>query len=205
MRVVAISLLILLHVVVSRNVAVTPKLVTIPPLAELPRSASAALVLGHTGLYHDFLALWTLQFLVDPKVKDEPVDLVARTLAVTARHQPKLESFYLLSCFVLAFDFKDDSGCAPIVHQGLEALPDSWRVPFTLGFLHLRANRQAEAAVFISLAASKKNSPQFLVGLAEKMRSKAQLEPTELKDAVESLLKVPGSKLEQMLDRSKDG
>ena len=149
----------------------TPNL-TPPPLSYLPTSYLKILTLGYWGLYEDFLHLWSLQVLLDPGIKMVAPEDLGRFIRFSSQHRPRIETFYMLSCFTMAFDLKAPGQCEDITLAGLKAQPHSWRIPVIQGYLELRSLGQpSKAQLYYRLAASKPNAPKFLGSLASKLAS----------------------------------
>ncbi len=169
-------------------------LVSAPPLAHLSPERIKILTLGHKGLYDDFATIWAIQFLADPELKSKSSaqDVYAALLPI-AKNLPRLESFYLLSCFVLALDFKEPSYCESISIQGLKAFPQSWRIPMTQGFVAtLIENNDMKAAALYQLAASKEGSPAYVSKLVARLAQRGFADGQDLNETADLLKQVPG-------------
>ncbi len=177
------------------------ELVSPPPLIELKAEVVKLLTFGHLGLYHDFINIWALQFLVDPGLKQEEPEQVFKVVKRIASHRPKLESFYMISCFVLALDLKRPEYCEPIIIEGLHAFPNSWRIPMTQGFIFgFELKDRAKASAFYHLAASREKSPPYVARLAKKLLSEEALDASDIEEAIELIKTVPGGeKIERSL------
>ncbi len=170
------------------------KLVAAPPLATLSIDRIKILTMGHKGLYDDFAAIWAVQFLADPELKlKSNASEVYEAVIPIAKNLPKLESFYMLSCFVLALDFHEPSFCESISVQGLKAFPNSWRIPMTQGFVAtLIENNDIKAAAFYQLAASRENSPAYVAKLASRLSQRGFADGQDLNETADMLKEVPG-------------
>ncbi len=170
------------------------KLVSAPPLAKLSPNRIKILTLGHKGLYDDFATIWAIQFMADQELKAKAnASEVFAALSLIAKNQPKIESFYMLGCFVLALDFNDPSYCEPLSIEGLKAFPMSWRIPMTQGFVAtLTENNDMRAAAFYQIAASRKNSPPYVAKLASRLASRGFANGQDLNETAEMLKEVPG-------------
>jgi hypothetical protein len=165
------------------------KLTATPPLSQLDTRLINILTLGHRGLYDDLMVIWTLQSLADFRLSKVPPEEVQRAVLAITRHGPQLESIYLLSCYIVAFDFKKPSFCEKILADGMAALPDSWRIPMLQGFIyHDLLKDMAHAALFYDLAASKKDAPAYFQRLAIKLAKKSDLSPEDLEHLSKELL-----------------
>lgn len=169
------------------------RLLAPPPLTDLDPRFLNIVTLGHRGLYDDFVNIWMLQVLFDERLASQSADDVYRTLLKVTRNQPKIESLYMVSCFVLAIDFQRPELCQQITLDGLKAFPDSWRIPVTQGFMYAyKMNDVKNAAMYYGLAASREDAPDFLKKLAVNMVERNQLSVEELQTTLENLLSVPG-------------
>lgn len=160
-----------------------------PPLTELDPRVLDLVTLGYSGLYDDFIYLWTLQTLADPRLQTMDPETVQASLLQVTRHQPEIETLYMLSCFVLAFDMKRPDLCERVTLDGLKAVPDGWRIPLTQGFLYaLQMNDLKNGAMYYGLAASRRDAPEFIGPMTQKMIQENQLSITELQDTLARLL-----------------
>jgi len=164
-----------------------------PPLTQLDTRMLDILTLGHRSLYDDFLAVWMIQVLIDPRVRETKAeDLQAFVLNVT-RHKPRVESLYMLSCFVLATDKRRADLCEPIVLDGLKAFPDSWRIPVTQGFIEAYVIKNLKsAALYYGIAASRSSAPPFLHKLTRNLVEKNELSPEELQETLDKTIEGNG-------------
>lgn len=171
------------------------------PLAGVDRRLIDILTLGHRGFYDDVVNIWTLQALADERLKTKTPAEIQKAMLLAVDSHPRVESLYMLACFVLALDFSAPEACESISLVGLKALPDSWRVPVTQGFIsHFKMGDPKKAAAYYQLAASRPGAPEYLQSLARKLAEKGQLSEAELKQTVDGLLDVPGgSKFGQFL------
>jgi hypothetical protein len=169
------------------------KLVTPPPLSSLDRKIIDIVTLGQRALYDDFMNVWMIQILGDPAVKSENADAIAKTVYQVTRLKPKVESMYMLPCFILGLDFNRPELCERMIIDGLAAFPESWRLPMTQGFMFaFKLNDPAKAAGFYSLAASRPQSPPYVGSLAKKLLNKESVSQEDVNTALELMFKVPG-------------
>ena len=76
-----------------------------PPLSQLNTGLINVLLLGEKAVYDDFISIWLLQTLIDKTPGKDPVKLMAQIRSVI-RHEPKLETTYMLACLVMVMDAK---------------------------------------------------------------------------------------------------
>lgn len=175
---------------ISRHRRTQVSIVDNPPLAFLGPKAIQAITLGHKGLYDDFIVMWSIQYLMDPRLKAEDPNHVVASLHTILRHEPRVESIYLLACFILANDLARPAECAQIARYGIFALPHSWRIPATIGFIaQRRLGDNAAAAALFAEAASKPNCPRTFGSLSQKLQKQLQLSPDEMEEAYDAIIK----------------
>lgn len=168
-------------------------LVSPPPLSEFDLPTVNILTLGYKNLYDDFVNIWLLQILANPLVKSEEASQVNDVVLKVARLRPKIESLYMLSCFVIALDLKHPEYCEAIILHGLNAFPNSWRLPMTQGFIYaFKLNDPVKAAAFYDLASSRPQSPPYVAGLAKKLLNQEPIAGEEVQEALNLMLNVPG-------------
>jgi hypothetical protein len=171
------------------------QLIAPPPLADLDPRFLDLLTLGHRDLYDDFLTVWTIEMLADEQLKQHDPDKVNAALLQTLRHRPKVESLYMLACFVMGLDLNKPEHCEALTLAGLEALPRSWRIPVTQGFMYAyRMNDTKSAAMYYGLAASRPGAPAYLHTLALKLVSgeATGLTIPQMQQTLDAILDVPG-------------
>lgn len=166
-----------------------------PVLARLDRRIIDLLTLGHGRLYDDYIYLWLLQHLMEkPKLSDNHNDsasMLYQKIKTVISLEPKIESIYLLSCFILAFEHSRPELCEIISIKGLHAIPDSWRIPMTQGFIFaFRLDQPAKAGIFYKLASMRKNSPSYVARLAERLLSR-QHNQLDKQQSLQLLLEIP--------------
>jgi hypothetical protein len=152
------------------------------------------LMLGHGALYDDFAMIWSIQILADPNLKSTTTaDELSDNLLTILKHQPKIEGIYLLACYVLGLDFQRGDLCDKISVQGLQAFPDSWRIPMTQGFMaSFVAKDDLKAAAFYELAASRPKSPEYVGKLAKRLTARGYADGEDLTETVRLMSEVPG-------------
>lgn len=163
-----------------------------PPLAGMKTSLVNLLLLGQKPVYDDFISIWLLQALVDQR-KGKDADGMQRAINSVVHHEPKLESIYMLSCFVMMDDMGRPEACQDITLAGLRAFPQSWRLPMTQGFVeYFKLKRPAQAASFFMMAASRRDSPDYVQKVARKLLTTNEVSEEDLQSSL-ALLKETGS------------
>ncbi len=171
------------------------ELVESPPFSELSPAFVDVVSLGHKGIIDDALLLHTLNYLMDPKLKQASVNDVVEAMKATTRLKPKIETIYMFGCLVIALDLKKPEACEPIIVEGINLFPDGWRLPVTLGtILYHSLKDEARAAIFYELASSKPYAPHFTKSFAAKLRNRSHLDANDVEALIQSLGPVLGEK-----------
>lgn len=169
------------------------RLVEPPPLSQLDRRILDIATLGFKGVYDDFLSIWSIQFLADENIKAQDPGILFNAMKAITRQRPQIESIYLLSCFVFTFDLQKPEYCKELIIDGMAAMPDSWRLPMTQGFIYSsRLNDYANGAAFYAIAASRPGAPAYLKSLSYRLAEKSSLSPDDLRGSLEQILKGDG-------------
>ncbi len=169
------------------------RLVEPAPLSTVDPRLLNIITLGFRGVYDDFLSIWTIQFLLDKDLKNYPTEEIFTAIKATTRQRPKIESIYMLSCFVLAMDLNRPDLCKEIIIDGMNALPSSWRLPVTQGFVYAYMLKDIpNAAIFYSLAASRTGSPNFLQRLSKNMIEKNELSVEDMQSSLSNIFDATG-------------
>ncbi len=186
------------------------RLVEPAPLSTIDPRILSIITLGFRGVYDDFLSIWTIQFLADARLKNFSNEEIFAAIKSTTRQRPKIESIYMLSCFVLAMDLNRPDLCKEVIIDGMNALPNSWRLPMTQGFMYAyKLNDMPNAAIFYALAASRPDSPPFLQKLAKNMAEKNELSVEDMQSSLSNMFDTEGgskagSFLNDMMNKNKD-
>ncbi|MEA1923230.1 MAG: hypothetical protein U9N63_11310 [Pseudomonadota bacterium] len=137
-----------------------------PPAAK----ALEYLSLDHRGLLADILFIRAIQhtgslvwkplnFALDSPWKYAIMDRVTRL-------DPRYYNAYLFSAMGLIQDFDDILLARPILERGIETFPESWELPFWLGYdFYLYQNDYATAGHYLLMAAEKPNAPKTFFAL----------------------------------------
>ncbi len=165
-----------------------------PPLSSWSDRTIHIAMLGHRGLYDDFVSIWLIQSLADENLKNyASAEQANKIITSVTRLEPKLESIYLLSCLVMAFDYERPDLCEEISLHGLKAFPHSWRIPMTQGFVAaFKLQNPAKASGYYALASSRPQSPSWVQSYAKKLAQKGQDAGQDLNETVMLLKEVPG-------------
>ena len=172
------------------------KLVVEPPFSELSPEFLDVVSLGHRGVVDDALLFFTLNYLVDERIKSLPPEQIFRALKSTTRLRPRIETIYMFGCLVMALDVKRPDLCEPLIADGISLFPDGWRLPLTLGtILYNNVKDEARAAVFYEIAAAKPYAPTYAARFATKLRDRSQIDPAEMQALIDGLGKFLGRDL----------
>ena len=146
------------------------------------------ITLGHEHLYYDFIHIWLLQALGAP-IPDRDREKMDQLIQSTVRHQPPIETMYLLSCFTMYRSYNSPGSCAEILRHGMAALPRSWRLPFTRGFIEAFILKQPlEAARYYLLASTRPGAPPYVKRVAVKLAKNESLTREDARKSIETLL-----------------
>ncbi len=128
------------------------------------------LSLDHRGLLADILFIRAIQhtgslvwkpldFALDSPWKYAIMDRVTQL-------DPRYYNAYLFSGMGLIQDFDDILLARPILERGIKNFPESWELPFWLGYdFYLYQNDYATASRYLSLAAEKPDAPKSFFAL----------------------------------------
>ncbi|SMF82578.1 hypothetical protein [Pseudobacteriovorax antillogorgiicola] len=158
-----------------------------PPLSALSSEFISIMTLGHKHVYDDFINIWLLQTLMNENKPADP-DGMMNSIRSVIRHQPKLETTYLLSCIVMFEDFKKPEHCQEIILEGLKAFPQSWRLPITQGYVHAFLLKEpAQAASFFLMASSRQKAPPWVKRVVDKLLAKDNISEDDLSRSIHLL------------------
>ena len=157
--------------------------------------------IGHKAIYEDFISIWLLQTLMQEGIKKEADPLIAQIRSVI-RHEPKLETTYMLACFVMLNELKRPEFCQEINLAGLRAFPMSWRLLMTQAYVEYSAmNHPAQAASFFTMAAQRENAPDYVKKAAKKLLETRTLTDEDIKASMGLIAEKEGnSQFRQLLE-----
>lgn len=175
-----------------------------PPLSSLPSPIVNIATLGYKAVYDDFINLWLLQILTE-KNKPQNANDILRVIKSVTNHKPPIETIYMLSCFVMLQDFDRPDACKGIILDGLSALPNSWRLPMTQGYVQAFITKEpAQAASFFQMAASRERSPKWVKKVAKKLIVENELNKDDINKSLEIIKAYPEAKeLLQFLQKTR--
>ncbi len=146
---------------------------TIPPFGIIQPQVMSIISLGHLRLYHDFSYFWLLQKLIREKTQLAEAGKIFSQIKAVTRYHPDFESIYMVSCFVLAFDYKRPDLCEDIVKDGIKAIPDSWSLPAMMGYMFAFLLKQpSKAAYYYAKAATHQKCPKYIANLSQSLLNK---------------------------------
>lgn len=160
----------------------------IPPLTELSPTVIPIVTLNQQAIFEDVIHLWLMQALLHP---DAPrhAEKLAAVIDATLKHRPKIESLYMLACFVALKDLDRPRLCQNITLAGLEVFPDSWRLPMTQGFVHAFVlNEPLQAANFYLLASTRPKSPPYVANVARKLAERENVTEEDRRRSLELMI-----------------
>ncbi|RZA27366.1 MAG: hypothetical protein EOP10_00275 [Proteobacteria bacterium] len=171
----------------------TYQLYATPPLSQVKPEFLNILLLGHKPIYEDFIAIWLLQTIMQEGVKKEFEPFLEQVRSVI-RHAPKLETSYMLSCFVMLNELKHPEVCQEITLAGLRAFPMSWRLLMTQAYVEYSAmNHPAQAASFFMMAAQRENAPPYVKKAAKKLLETKTLSPEDIEASMNLIAESDGN------------
>jgi hypothetical protein len=177
------------------------EVVTLPPLAEFDPKLVNIIFLGHKNLYDAIVSIWVTQILNDPRLSErDALDLV-KFVKLVSRHKPKLEkTLFVGVCVALMQKLKRPDLCFPVMEEGMNILTESWVLPLTQGYVEgLILKNKERASFFYFLASTKKEVPEYVGRVAEKLSKSAEtLQDEDYVRSMEMMLNVPGG--ERFLD-----
>ena len=187
-----------LHLVSRRTYATTQRsrqLLEAVPLSRFDPGVINLLTLGYRGVYDDFLAIWLVQIFADPQVGQADPAQLNSILQAAVQQQPKLESVYMLSCFVMTFEMRHPEYCDALIGEGIKAMPQSWRLPATAGYVAAFKSRDpSKASLYYALAAAQPGAPGYFKSFSAKLAASGALTGDERRQAIsELLIRVPGA------------
>lgn len=163
-----------------------------PPLAHMNPKFLSAFMLGQKAVYDDFISIWLLQTLMQSGVVKDHEKLMEQIRSVI-KHEPKLETTYMLSCFVMINELKHPEYCQEINLAGLKAFPMSWRLLMTQAFVEYSAmNHPAQGASFFMMAAQRENAPPYVKKAAEKLLKTRTLTDEDIQASLELITQAEG-------------
>jgi len=179
------------------------RLLSLPPLVQLHPKLIDAITLGHRGLYDDFISIWLLQILMSDDLPTVTADELNDVSLAILKQRPKLESIYMLTCFILARDYGRSELCHQIIHLGLELFPNSWRLPVTLGFMYaFQLNDKERASAYYHMAASRPDAPKYFATAAQKMAAGETADSSDLETSLDLIFSAdPDSRIKSFFDR----
>lgn len=179
------------HISLKTNVS-HKKLKTIllsPPLATTSNTFDRIATLGHIGIYHTFLNVWSVQILIDIKEEYEH-DKLFKGLEQIRKKKIRFESFYLFAC-ITAHTLKRPELCMDYTRTGLELYPVSWRITMAQGYVsYFELDNPAEGALFYNLASTDPYAPDYVARVARKLYNKTNLTDEELDQMRDDMSKV---------------
>lgn len=166
-----------------------------PPLVQLSPPLIQLMTLGHQRVYQDFIAIWLLQALMDEQIPKDSQKMMALIRSVL-HHLPRFETSYMLSCIVMFEKFASPKHCQEISLLGLQAFPQSWRIPMLQGYVHtVLLGEPAQGAAFFKMAASRPDRPLWVQGLVDKLAAKKDMSQEDLNQGIEILSNSPSPEM----------
>ncbi len=166
-----------------------------PPIATLSRPVADIVTLGHKSVFDDFMHIWMLQIFTSKDIPKNDGARLFESIKMVADQQIGIESFYMLACFYMDSDMGRPGDCEYIALKGLQAFPQSWRIPMIMGFIYnFRLNDPVKAAAMYGIAASRQQSPPYVIRVAQKLINKESVSQDEISQTMEMMSQVPGGR-----------
>jgi hypothetical protein len=161
--------------------------VGLPPFASMDRRMAELIFLGHKGAYDDFLSIWAIQYLNDKDfIATVDPEKLFKVMSKVAELDLKVESFYLLSCFVFAFELKKPEKCESFAIHGLKAKPNAWKLAMTQGFVAgFLTKEPLKAAGFYKIASEAPYAPDYVRRVAHRFANTAVYDQEQYESAME--------------------
>lgn len=135
----------------------------------LTRDVWGLATLGFKDFFDDLLFVWSLEELGQEKQLINKKELKKR-VELFVRLEPRIETFYTLTCFVFLFELDEPRACERFLQVGYKVFPDRWRVPFSLGYLYaFRFQDYSKGAHYYTEASKLRGAPEYLKPLSEKL------------------------------------
>ncbi len=136
------------------------------------------LSLGHASLIDDLVYLEFLNVFQQKKTQTLSSESWHSYFISVIKIHPKIETIYLLVCYKMNFEWKKPEGCESVLKVGAMLLKDSWKIPFTLGYLYVFYwHNFPEASFYYDKASQVQGAPAFFKSFAKKLReNKIELE-----------------------------
>ena len=130
------------------------------------------ITLGFKDFFDDLAYIWVLGELGQPSEKVDREALDVRVSSLLSL-EPRIESFYTLSCFVYHFELFETQRCLKVLETGKEALPQSWRVLFTLGYIYaFELSDYKKGSLYYKKASQIPGAPDYLESLSNSILEK---------------------------------
>jgi hypothetical protein len=118
--------------------------------------------LGFRELAADGLWLQTTQYYGGYRRGDHDLDYFRGLLDAVCRLDPRFVEAYRFGSLVLAMDLRDRAGAVDLLKRGIRDNPDTWLLPFEVGFVHYVLDRDyRRAAAWFDAAARAPDATDF--------------------------------------------
>ena len=171
----------------------------VPGWILIPKKAVGIFTLGNQRVYEDLVSLWLLQSLILRPSEEPPSKEVmkARIDAVLV-HEPKIESLYLLTCFILTKRYNLPESCEAVSQTGIKALSSSWKIAMVQGYMSAFVLKKPEIGAYYFFLASKMDrSPPYVKAAAQRYRDQAiaaKIDPDNMEDLLKNMPDLEGYK-----------
>lgn len=160
-----------------------------PPLIYLKPELIKIITLGHPEIYHHFIKIWLLQALMEIPEEESSPEKMMNLIRLVINHKPKLESIYMLSCFIMSKMYHSPEYCHEIVETGLSLYPKSFRLLVTQGYIYaFLLDKPLQASSYYFMASQKPDAPPHFKKLAIRLANKENISPKDIESTLSIIL-----------------
>lgn len=141
------------------------------------------LFFSHERLYDDFVAIWTIEQLMNAQRASCILSVVSDIKQV----KPRIEPVYLLGSMILGFDYHQAQAAFDLAATGLENFPNSFRLLMTAGvFSGFFLKEKQKSAGYFALAYREKNIP-YIQSLSAKLANGMDLDSDDVTRIIDEI------------------
>jgi tetratricopeptide (TPR) repeat protein len=118
--------------------------------------------LGFDALVADVMWCRAIQYYGAHRKTDQAYPLAEHIFSMITDLDPQFVSAYRFGAIVLSEDVGASGAAIDLLRKGIRSNPETWEIPFDLGFLYfVKRNDWAKAAHYFRLASRVENSPEI--------------------------------------------
>jgi hypothetical protein len=174
-----------------------------PFLARINPKLLPVFTLGQRRLYDDYLLIWLTQNLNEEKIDLAQAQQKLQIAMSVVQLRPHFQSAYLMSCFLLAFEYRHPEFCEAVITPGMKEFPDDWLLPAILGYMFAYPLKNTlKGSAYYARSALRKGAPAYIGSLAKRLATQAAATEQDL-ESREELHRIINSSpdVRQILDR----